>query len=71
MVGVKRNPYLPDFEKCPAPSSHLNTSMLLSVFISLSFATHLAGSEYITLGSVGQTESIKNVDKSETNLSLS
>lgn len=43
--------YLPDFEKCPAPSSHLNNSMLSSVFISLNFATNFAGSEYRTRGS--------------------
>lgn len=44
--------HLPDFEKCPAPSSHLNSRTLSSVFISLNLATNLAGSEYITLGSV-------------------
>lgn len=44
--------YLPDFEKCPAPCSHLNNSKLSSVFIALNFATNLAGSEYITRGSV-------------------
>lgn len=44
--------YLPDFEKCPAPSSHLNKSALSSVFNSLSFATNFAGSEYSTRGSV-------------------
>jgi hypothetical protein len=43
--------YLPDFEKSPAPSSHLNNSMLSSVFISLNFATNFAGSEYRTRGS--------------------
>lgn len=44
--------YLPEFEKCPAPNSHLNSSILSSVFKSLSFATNLAGSEYMTRGSV-------------------
>ena len=44
--------YLPDLEKCPAPSSHLNSRRLSSVFSSLSLATNLAGSEYITRGSV-------------------
>jgi hypothetical protein len=43
--------YLPDLELCPAPSSHLNNRRLSSVFSSLSFATNLAGSEYITQGS--------------------
>lgn len=47
--------YLPDFEKCPAPSSHLNNSMLSSVFKSLNFATYFAGSEYRTRGSTKGT----------------
>lgn len=45
------NNYLPDFEKCPAPSSHLKSRRLLSVFVALNFATNLAGSEYKTRGS--------------------
>lgn len=49
-----QNHYLPDFEKWPAPSSHLNNSKLSSVFIFLSFATNLAGSEYKTRESVVQ-----------------
>lgn len=52
----KKEIYLPDFEKWPAPSSHLNNSWLLSVFVSLNFATNFAGSEYKTRGSIQQRD---------------
>lgn len=56
--------YLPDFEECPAPNSHLNNSSLLSVFISLNFATNLAGSEYKTRGSVAiHIYSVRKINK--------
>lgn len=38
----------PDCEKCPAPRSHLKSSMRLSVLCSLSLATNLAGSLHDT-----------------------
>ena len=40
---------LPLCEKWPAPISHLNKSIFLSVFKSLSFAVYFAGSQYATL----------------------
>lgn len=48
--NLKKNMYyyLPDFEKCPAPISHLKSRTLSSVLKSLNLATNLAGSEYIT-----------------------
>lgn len=64
--GNQQNIYLPDFEKCPAPSSHLNKRMFLSVFKSLNFATNLAGSEYITRGSVSIKSSISDGLTSDT-----
>lgn len=51
--GYYERGYLPDLEKWPAPSSHLNRRRLSSVFVVLSFATNLAGSEYRTRGSGG------------------
>jgi hypothetical protein len=58
-----RKHYLPDFDECPAPNSHFSSSMLLSVLVSLSFATNLAGSEYITRGSVVTCQNIDQMLK--------
>ena len=59
-VNLSKDNYLPDFEKCPAPSSHLNKSVLSSVFISRSFAMNLAGSEYSTRGSVALCQKLRD-----------
>lgn len=57
--------YLPDFEKWPAPSSHLKSRTLSSVLKSLNFATNLAGSEYITRVSAEHKETQLYCDRKE------
>ena len=43
--------YLPDLPPWPAPMLVFKSSTLLSVFNARNFATYLAGSQYVTLGS--------------------
>ena len=48
----RRKSYLPDAPLCPAPMLVLSSSRFRSVLVARSLATHLAGSQYATRGSL-------------------